>query len=51
MVGFGEQYKELHELIVAMGKKGVEVKFWAVHKELNNAVEEMAKRVIGVDGR
>ncbi|KAF8850961.1 hypothetical protein BDZ45DRAFT_166620 [Acephala macrosclerotiorum] len=51
VVGFGEQYKELHELIEEMEKKGVEVKFWAIHRELNQAVEEMAKRVIGVDGR
>ncbi|CZR53716.1 uncharacterized protein PAC_03596 [Phialocephala subalpina] len=47
-VAFELQYRELHELILAMAEKGVEVKFWAVDKHKNKAVEDMAKRVLGV---
>lgn len=49
-VAYAAYYKEVHKLILELGRKGVLVKFWKVHRKQNRFAEKEAKMALNFAG-
>lgn len=45
-VAYAAFYKEVHELILELGRRGVVVKFWKVNRRQNRFAEKEAKNAL-----